>query len=188
MCRASQDLNRRYFDEADLGNLRADIAVEMIGADIGLIHPGTIRKDIPAGDVEIADILDTNPFVDPIVVVEVSGPQLKAIMEQSFTLLRGLMQVSALEAVYDMSRRERERLVSLYHDGWAVRDDDVYTVAVPAIIAGGGGHYDEFLETKLLRETRPLGELTIDYFRKHSVITMPESVRQRDLATSDQAP
>ena len=175
-------LNRRYFDEADLGNLLADIAVEMTGADIGLIHPGTIRKDIPEGNVEIADILDTNPFVDPIVVNEVTGAQLKAIMEQSFTLLRGLMQVSGLQVVYDTSQPERQRLISLQHNGREVGDDDVYTVAVPAIIAGGGDHYDEFLETRLLRESEPLGELTIEYFRQHGVIALPQAGRQRDVA------
>ena len=176
-------LNRRYFDEADLGNLLADIAVEMTGADIGLIHPGTIRKDIPKGEIEIADILDTNPFVDPIVIMEVTGVQLKQIMEQSFTLLRGLLQVSGLEVVYDTSKPERERLVSLKYAGSEVVDDDLFKVAVPAIIAEGGDHFDEFLETKLLRATEPLGELTIAYFRKHGDIEMPASGRQRDLAT-----
>ena len=180
--RTEARLNRRYFDEADLGNLLADIALDATGADIGLIHPGTIRKDIPKGDVEIADILDTNPFVDPIVVMEVSGAQLKEIMEQSFTLLRGLMQVAGLEVVYDTSKPERQRLVSLRHDGVPIRDNDVYEVAIPAIIAGGGDHYDEFLETRLLRESRPLGELTIEHFREHGVIPLPAAGRQRDIA------
>jgi 2',3'-cyclic-nucleotide 2'-phosphodiesterase (5'-nucleotidase family) len=183
--RTEARLNRRYFDEADLGNLLADVAVEMTGADIGLIHPGTIRKDIPRGDVEIADILDTNPFVDPIVVMEVSGAQLHQIMEQSFTLLRGLLQVSGLEVVFDTSLPERQRRVSLKHEGAEVSDDDVYEVAVPAIIAGGGDHFDEFLDTKLLRESEPLGELTIEYFRKHGIIAVPASGRQRNLALGE---
>ena len=129
-------------------------------------------------------MLDTNPFVDPIVVCEVSGEQLKEIMEQSFTLLRGLMQVSQLEVVYDTSKPERERLVSLHHDGEAVADDDIFTVAVPAIIAGGGDHYDEFLETRVVRESKPLGELTIEYFRRYGVVETPPAGRQRDLAAT----
>jgi 5'-nucleotidase/UDP-sugar diphosphatase len=182
--RTESRLNRKYFDEADLGNLLADIAVEMTGADIGLIHAGSIRKDIPQGDIEVADILDTNPFVDPVVVMQVSGEQLFAIMEQSLTLLRGLMQVSGLEVVFDTSKPERERLVSLHHKGKAVQADDVLTVAVMAIIAGGGDHYDEFLETKLLRESQPLGDLAIEYFRKHRDIATPAMGRQRDLAAT----
>jgi len=156
----------------------------MTGADIGMLNPGGIRKDIPQGAVEVADILDTNPFVDPVVVVQVTGEQLRAILEQSFTLLRGLLQVSGLEIVYDTSKPERQRLVSLSHNGVAVQPDDVFEVATPAIIAGGGDHYDEFLDTRLLREARPLGELTIDYFRKHGNIATPASGRQRDLALS----
>ncbi|SVD60083.1 uncharacterized protein METZ01_LOCUS412937, partial [marine metagenome] len=139
-------------------------------------------KDIPEGDIEIADILDTNPFVDPIVVVEVTGNQLKQIMEQSFTLLRGLMQVSGLEVTYDTSKPERNRLVSLMHAGRPVHDEDIFSVAVPEIIARGGDHYDEFLETRLLRKAEPLGELTIDYFKKHGLITMPTSGRQHDIS------
>lgn len=177
-------LNRRYFDESDLGNLLADIAREATGADIAVIHPGTIRKDIPKGDIEIVDILDTNPFVDPIVVMQVRGDQLFEIMEQSFTLLRGLLQVSGLEVVYDTSRPERERLVSLRHNGKPVRADDVFSVAVPEIIARGGDHFDEFLETKLLRESSSLGDLTTAYFRKYKTVPRPASGRQRDRATS----
>lgn len=177
-------LNRRYFDESDLGNLLADIAVESTGADFGLIHSGTIRKDIPAGGVEIADILDTNPFVDPIVVMEITGAQLRAVMEQSFTLLRGLMQVSGLEVVYDTSKPERKRLVSLKHAGIDVSNDARFEVAVPKIIAGGGDHFDIFTETKLLRTSKPLGELSIEYFRKHGTVPTPAAGRQVDLAAT----
>lgn len=175
-------LNRRYFDESDLGNLLADIAVERTGADIAVIHGGTIRKDIPQGDVEVADVLDTNPFIDPIVVQEVTGEQLFAIMEQSFTLLRGLLQVSGLEVVYDTSKPERQRLVSLKHDGVDVAAGDVFEVAAPQIIANGADHFDEFLATKRLRTSVPLGEMMIDHLRKHGDIPMPQSGRQRDLA------
>ncbi len=184
--RSEARLNRRYFDESDLGNLLADIARDATGADIALIHPGTIRKDIPEGDVEIVDVLDTNPFIDPIVVMQVRGDQLVAIMEQSFTLLRGLLQVSGLDVVYDTSKPERERLVSLEHDGKAVTPDAVYEIAVPEIIADGADHFDEFLATKRLRESATLGELTTAYFRKHKTVPLPASGRQRDLAADRQ--
>ena len=177
-------LNRRYFDESDLGNLLADIALEATGADIALIHPGTIRKDIPQGDVEVVDVLDTNPFVDPMIVMEVRGDQLFEIMEQSFTLLRGLMQVAGLEVVYDTSKPERQRLVALSHNGVPVEADDVFEVAVPGIIARGGDHYDEFLETKYLRETDNLGVLMTAYFEKHRTVPLPAAGRQRDLASA----
>ena len=51
-----QRLNRQYFDEADIGNLLADVLKEATGADIGLMHPGGIRKDLPKGDVMVMEI------------------------------------------------------------------------------------------------------------------------------------
>ena len=106
-------------------------------------------------------------------------------MEQSFTLLRGLLQVSAeLEVVYDTSKPERQRLVSLKYKGAEVEDDDVFEVAVPKIITKGGDHYDEFFATKLLRVSRPLGELMTDYLRRHKEIPLPSQGRQRDIGAT----
>ena len=180
--RTEARLNRRYFDESDLGNLLADICVDMTGADIGMMHPGGIRKDFPKGDIEIADILDTNPFVDPMVVVRATGAQLRVALEQSFTQLRGLMQLSNLEVIYDTSKPERQRLVSAKHEGREIGDDEIFDVCMSGIISRGGDHYDVFTETKLLREYAPLGDMTIEYFRKHGTVPTPAAGRQRDLA------
>ena len=177
-------LNRRYFDESDLGNLIADVLVDATGADIALMHPGGIRKDIPAGDVAVVDILDTNPFVDPSVVIEISGEQLIAAMEQSFSHLRGLMQVSGLEVIYDTSKPVGSRLVSLTHNGDEVRPEDTFSAAMAGIIALGGDHYDMFVGSKRLQDLPPLGELMIAYFRKTGHVPVPASGRQQDLAVS----
>ena len=175
-------LNRKYFDESDLGNLLADVMVDATGADIGLMHPGGIRKDFPQGAIEVADILDTNPFVDPTVVMKVNGAQLKEVLEQSFTHLRGLMQVSGIETIYDMSRPERQRLVSVKRNGREIRDSEKFEVAVAGIIANGGDHFETFTDTEFLREYAPLGDLTIEYFRKYKNIPMPQRGRQVDVA------
>lgn len=103
-------------------------------------------------------------------------------MEQSFTHLRGLMQVSGLEVVYDSSRPEYQRLVSLQRDGREVQDDDLIRVGVSGIIARGGDHYEAFLEGRIIQTLEPLGELTIAYYRKHGAIPPPITGRQKDLA------
>ena len=177
-----ESLNRKYFDESDLGNLLADVMVDATGADIGMMHPGGIRKDFPQGAIEVADVLDTNPFVDPVMVMEVNGAQIREILEQSFTHLRGLMQVSGIETVYDTSRPLRERLVSVTRAGREIADTDTFEIAVSGIIAKGGDHFETFTGTRFLREYDPLGELTIKYFRKYKTISMPHRGRQTDLA------
>ena len=181
-----QRLNRQYFDESDIGNLMADVGVDITGADIGLVIPGSIRKDLPKGDVEVVDILDTNPFVDPVVVVQMSGEQLRRVMEQSFTHLRGLLQVSGLEVVYDMSRPEYNRLVSLKHDGTEIADDATFEVAIAQFLATGGDHYTMFTEAPILRTYAPQGSITIDYFRKYGTVPVPAAGRQTDLSAAQE--
>lgn len=184
--RNEERLNRKYFDESDIGNLTADIMVEASGADIGLMHPGGIRKDLPAGDVRIMDILDTNPFIDNVLVMRVTGAQLKQVLEQSFTQLRGLMSVSGIETVYDTSRPDYQRLVSVKRNGVEVLDNDEFDVAVSGIIARGGDHFDMFLDTEFVRELTPLADLMIAYYRKHGNVTVPAGGRQTDVAVIDQ--
>ena len=179
-------LNRKYFDESDLGNLLADVCVDMTDAEIGMMHPGGIRKDFPQGDIEIADILDTNPFVDPMVIVAASGAQIREALEQSATHLRGLMQVSAaLRVVYDTSKPERQRIVSVKYNGEEISDEDSFDVCVSGIISKGGDHYDVFTETEVVSEHAPLGDMTIAYFRKHGAVPTPAAGRQTDLALAN---
>lgn len=175
-------LNRKYFDESDIGNLLADVLAEQTGSQIGMMHPGGIRKDLPEGDVMIMDVLDTSPFVDPAQQVEATGKQLRAILEQSLTLHRGLMQLSGIEVVYDISRPQRQRLVSVKYQGYEVEDDNVFTIGVSGIIARGMDHYSQFLDTRIVQGFEPLSELTIDYFRKHGTVSLPERGRQTDLS------
>ena len=110
-------MNRRYIEESDVGNLFADAFLAMAGTDIAFIHSGSLRKDLPGGDVRMVDLLDTYPFVDDVIVKEMSGEQIRQALEQSFTLERGLLQVSGLQVVYDLTQPEGRRLVSVEFDG-----------------------------------------------------------------------
>ena len=63
-------LIRRYIEESDVGNLFADIFIDATGADVAFVHSGSLRKDLPEGDIRLVDILDTYPFVDEVTVKE----------------------------------------------------------------------------------------------------------------------
>lgn len=181
----STRLNRKYFDESDIGNLLADVLKEQTGSQIGMMHPGGIRKDLSEGDIMVMDVLDTSPFVDPVQQVMANGTQLRAILEQSLTLERGLMQVSGLDVVYDISKPERQRLVSVKFDGREVEAGNMFTIGVSGIIARGMDHYSQFLDTKMTKRFKPLNQLIIEYFRKHKTVKVPSRGRQIDLSTGN---
>ena len=177
-------MNRRYVEESDVGNLFADILCEASGADIGFIHSGSLRKDLPGGDVTLADILDTYPFVDDLVVLEMTGAQIERALIQSLTLERGILQVSGIEVVYDMSRPERERLVSVSRAGHPIAASDTFSVALGGFLAEGGDLYDVFPETKTLRTVGKVSDNIIAYFRQNDIVAVPRRGRQTSVPGS----
>ena len=182
--RTAARMNRRYIEESDIGNLFADIFVAVSGADIGVVHSGSLRKDLPEGDVTRADLLDIYPFVDPIILMELTGDQLRRVLEQSLTLERGLLQVSGLEVVYDLSKPEKERLVSISvtRKGRAIEPTERITVAVSGFLAEGGDLYDAFPEGRTIRELGKVSDVVIQYFRDHDVVAVPPRGRQKEVS------
>ncbi len=182
--RTEARMNRRYIEESDVGNLFADIFAGASGADVAFVHSGSLRKDLPEGDVARVDILDTYPFVDEIVVLRMTGERIRRVLEQSLILERGLLQVSGIEIVYDLSRPERSRLVSVRRKGRSIEPTDELEVAVSGFLAEGGDLYDTFPEGKRLRTLGKVSDVVIDYFKSRDVVEVPHRGRQKSTTTA----
>ncbi|MCH8336585.1 MAG: 5'-nucleotidase C-terminal domain-containing protein [Proteobacteria bacterium] len=173
-----EPLLRRYIEESDIGNLFADIFVDATGADIGMVHSGSLRKDLPQGDIRLVDILDSYPFVDSVNVKKLSGSQIRRALEQSLTFERGMLQLSQLEMTYDLDEPRYNRIVTLHHNGKPVADDDLFTVAAPSFLTEGGDLYDSFPESEVISSVGKVSDIIIQYFRDHEVVAVPERGRQ----------
>ena len=171
-------LIRRYIEESDIGNLFADIFVEATGADIGFVHGGSLRKDLPQGEIRLVDILDSYPFVDSVIVKEMNGSQIRRALEQSLTFERGMLQLSGLEMTYDLARPKYRRIVTLTHQGRPVIDNEMYTIAAPGFLTEGGDLYDSFPESDVIRDVGKVSDVIIAYFRKYESIDTPQRGRQ----------
>ena len=171
-------MNRLYIEESDVGHLFADAFVEMAGTDIGFIHSGSLRKDLPAGDVRLVDLLDTYPFVDDVMVKEMSGEQIRRALEQSLTLERGLLQVSGLKLTYDLSQPEGQRLVTLERNDRPIANSDRLTVAAPGFVSEGGDMFDVFAEAEVIGNAGTVSAVMISYFQNHGLVEIPARGRQ----------
>jgi 2',3'-cyclic-nucleotide 2'-phosphodiesterase (5'-nucleotidase family) len=180
--RTEAPMIRRYIEESDIGNLFADIFVAATGADVGFVHGGSLRKDLPEGDIRLVDILDAYPFVDSVNVKEMSGSQIRRALEQSLTFERGMLQLSGLEMTYDLNRPNYQRVISLTHNGQPVADDEMFTIAAPGFLTEGGDLYDSFPESELIRDVGKVSDVIIAYFRDHESIDTPERGRQWQVA------
>ena len=179
--RTAERMNRRYIEESDIGNLFADAFVAIAETDIAFIHSGSLRKDLPGDEIRVVDLLDSYPFVDDVIVKEMTGEQVRRALEQSFTLERGLLQVSGLRVTYDTTQPEGERLVSVDHNGSPLADSDRLTVAAPGFLAEGGDLYTVFAESEAIRSAGTVTDVVTEFLGQQEVVPVPRRGRQLDL-------
>ena len=78
--------------ESNFGSWVADLTRIALGADVCIINGGTFRSDsryLP-GKVTLGRIIEILPFSDPMVVIRVTGKQLRGALEASASALPAL--------------------------------------------------------------------------------------------------
>jgi 5'-nucleotidase len=139
--------------ETNLGNLVADILLERAqkikghAADIMLTNSGGIRTRIAAGDISKKDLFNLMPFPNTLVIVEVSGKDLLAALENGVSRINDeepagrFPQVAGMSFAFDKSKPASKRIVWAKVKGEPVRDQQIYKLATSDFLAGGGDGY-----------------------------------------------
>lgn len=144
------------------------------------------------GDVTMRDIVSNYVYPNTLVVLKVTGKDIKDALERSasyFTLndqheLTVNPEFSTpkpqhynydmwegIEYVIDVRKPFGERIVQLTHKGKPLEDDQYYHVVMNHYRAGGGGDYFMFKDKKIVKEIPiDMAQLIANYFRKHSVV------------------
>jgi 2',3'-cyclic-nucleotide 2'-phosphodiesterase (5'-nucleotidase family) len=171
-------LVRKYNQESDLGNLFTDILRAETQSDVSFFNSGGIRADLPEGEINKADMLDAFPFQDKIWILNMTGAQIKEVLEQAFTLERGIIQVSGLKAEYNPRNPPGQRLTNLSINGQPVKDQQIYTASTIGVIAEGGDLYTTFTESEIVENDGPyFAEVLEAYLRGHEIINIPDRGR-----------
>jgi 2',3'-cyclic-nucleotide 2'-phosphodiesterase (5'-nucleotidase family) len=175
---ASARLVRDYRAESSLGSFVADVMRERSGAEIAVTNAGGLRADLPEGPVTRGDVLDALPFVNSLVTLELTGAQVREVLEQGLSLERGMVQVSGMRAVYDLDRPAGKRLVETSVGGAPLQEGRAYRVATNSFLAQGGDLYQAFLRAKTLDDTKTLlSDLVIEHFRVKKQVAAPRTGR-----------
>jgi 2',3'-cyclic-nucleotide 2'-phosphodiesterase (5'-nucleotidase family) len=178
--RASQRITRKYHRESPLGSLVADAMRARTGADVAIMNAGGLRADLPEGPLDRGHVLDALPFLNDVVTMEIEGGALKAVLEQGLSLEAGMVQVSGLQARYDLARAPRERLVGVEIDGRPVDDHRRYRVATNSFLAEGGDGYVAFRQGTLVAHDEVLSDVLTDYIKRTNPISPPQPGRLTD--------
>jgi 5'-nucleotidase len=139
--------------ESALGGMIADAALAATrsqGAQVGFMNPGGIRKDLEVGEggvVSFGQAQAVLPFGNTLVVLDLSGAQLRDLLEQQWKREGAsgyMLQVSSsLSYQWDSTRPPGQRVVpgSVRVDGKPLEDGKTYRVVANNFLADGGDNF-----------------------------------------------
>lgn len=135
--------------ESNIANFAADAVRAAMGADVALLNAGGFRSDsvLGPGPITHRDVLALLPFQNPLLLLAVTGAQLRAALEHGLDrrVVHGqsgaMPHVSGLRIAYDPALPKGRRIVELTLDGRPLRDEASYRLATSNYLAGGGDGY-----------------------------------------------
>lgn len=139
-------------EETLIGNLVSDAVREYAKTDMAVVNGGGIRASLYKGDVLGADLSALCPYDNTIVVVEVTGEVIHAMLENSISLTTReagipagrFLQVSGIAYTYrPADETNPPKLLSVtMADGSPLDPDAKYSLAITNYMAGSGGYMD----------------------------------------------
>ncbi|TCT13259.1 2',3'-cyclic-nucleotide 2'-phosphodiesterase (5'-nucleotidase family) [Tepidamorphus gemmatus] len=139
--------------ESAIGNLVADAMRAATGADIAITNGGGIRGDrqYPAGtELSRRDILAELPFGNKTVVVELTGAQILAAIENGLSAVEEgsgrFPHVSGLRVAADLARPPGQRVTGIWFGATDLDLGATYRVATNDFMYRGGDGYNVFAD------------------------------------------
>jgi 2',3'-cyclic-nucleotide 2'-phosphodiesterase (5'-nucleotidase family) len=143
--------------ETTMGNLIADALREALQADVALVNGGGIRGNrlYEAGTtLTRRDILQELPFGNVDVLVELSGADLLAALENGVSQVENkagrFPQVSGLRLTYNPGKPAGSRVLDVQVGGKALDRTATYRVATNDFLLKGGDGYSSLSKGKVL--------------------------------------
>ena len=143
--------------ETNFGNLVAEAMRRGVGAEVGLTNGGGIRGDrtyAAGNELTRKDILTELPFGNTVVLMELSGSELRAALENGVSRIEDgagrFPQIAGVRFEYDPTAPAGSRVVEVEVSGAPLDPDRAYTVATNDYMAGGGDGYAPLGNGRLL--------------------------------------
>lgn len=156
---------------------------------IGVWNGGGIRASIDEkeeeGLIRLGDLLTAFPFANTIELIDVTGSELKKMMEHSVSAYSPVdtpgrfLQISGMKVVYDVTKPVGQRVIDLqakctrcrYPVFEPVVSQNVYRVVMPTFLIDGGDGFDLQYTNRI--ETGDMDADVIErYMKKMSSITI----------------
>ena len=109
---------------------------EDLGADIGIINYGGLRKSLPAGNITMQDIYEINPFGNEMIIFTMTGTEIRSALEW---MVAGkgheACEFSGITCTIDTTKKDGERVKEIKADGKKIDLQKKYSAATNIFIA-----------------------------------------------------
>ncbi|MEN6372269.1 MAG: 5'-nucleotidase [Armatimonadota bacterium] len=159
--------------EVSLGDLVADAIRASAGANAAFVSASELKESstqIPAGKVSTEDVTAYIAYTDdPIVVVRLTGRQIKQALERSVLIYPknnlGFLQVSGISFTFNPDGPQEGRLASVSIGGSPISDSTAYSVAMTSSMANGAlGYWKIWTKNDIVNTTDVTIPKAIDQF------------------------
>ncbi len=160
------------FQEAELGNLIADVMKQKVGADIAFLNGGSIRQGFAKGIITERDIYNVFPFNDTLYVAKMTGAQLQEIFD--FFAAKGGGTGGFLQVAGVTMKIYKGAALEVKVNGQPLQNNKSYTVAINSFLANGGDGYSMIAAMKNLKNTGySIPAILVDYVRDKKNVDCP---------------
>jgi 5'-nucleotidase/UDP-sugar diphosphatase len=164
------------------------------GCRIAIQNAGGVRADIPAGDISVGTVYTVLPFGNTLIVMELSGRELKAALEEGVDRLYSTDPTAVLPSLYvsgvtvyiDREAPRGFRITGIMVDDGSGRpvpleDERVCSVTVNSFIAHGGDGFHTFEGTKGYRHDTGFvdAEVFMEYLKQLPAATVSNPLEKR---------
>ena len=167
----SRSRELRLGGECRAGNFVADAYRWAAGADCALHNAGGIRDGPPLeGAIAVADLVSLVPFDEPVVVAEVSGRELCAILDEAYRSPHGeanwYAHLSGLRVIYDGTERTIRKCAV---GGEPIDPDRSHTLATNAYLLSTRHEFPTLTPAHRRRDLDVQWQVLAAYVREHGI-------------------
>jgi len=138
-CTVSEAMSCEHGIESALGNLFADLLRESVaGADVAILNGGSLRADLPAGQLSYGQLFEAMPFDNLVAKIRLTGAELKSVLLTHIQHdAHGLISMSGMRVTARCGKSGIE-LKLTRDNGRAVSDRETLLLATSDYLATGG--------------------------------------------------
>ncbi len=170
---ASVDLMITKSGESPMNNFICDVMRIAANGEFAFINPGDISAELPQGTIRHLDMFRLLPFDRKLVVMEITGADLKKLVEKTISGFRVGLAISGGKVEYNSERDNFNRLTYFEVAGNPLYPKRIYRVVTTDYLADGNagfGMLKELENIKFIPTGTILREVVEQFIKDNSPI------------------